>query len=368
MAPADAGGAREDFTFAKWLADTILRWRLILKVLLLSGVAAAIALAVFPPIFESEASFVTNTSGSARLPGGGGTGALAGIASQFGIAPGGDPSESPGFYTQLISSRELLTRLALSRFDNPRTDAPHDSADLVAILRPRGSDRAQKIETVVKILKKSNSVGYDSKTNLVALKVTSRWPALSAGITNRAVDLVAAFNREQRVSRVRSKRVFLQNRLDSTRAELRRAEDQQRMFYEQNRLWRNSPNLVFEQGRLEREVEMQLDLYRTLQTQFETARMDEFNDAALITIVDRAIPARKPLWPRYGALAMSALLIGLLLGFLAAGSAAIIDDWKLRNPGAADNLRIVRDRIRMRLRLHPVPRQHRTPDGEQVVL
>ena len=366
MPPSDAVGAADEFTFAKWLADTVLRWRLILKVLLLSAAAAAIAPLVFPPIFESEASFVTNTSGTSRLPAGAGSGALAGIASQFGISPGGDPSESPGFYTQLILSRELLTRVALSRYPNPRTEAPGDSASLVSILKPRGRDSAQRIETTVKRLKKSIALNFDQKTNLVSLKVTTQWPELSAAIANRAMDLVAAFNREQRVSRVRSKRLFLQSRLDSARWELRRAEDQQRMFYEQNRLWRSSPNLVFEQSRLEREVEMQLDLYRTLQTQFETARMDEFNDAALISVVDRAIPARKALWPRYGALAMTAIFIGLLLGLLVAGSAAIIDDWKERNPRAAAYLRGVRDRIRRKLRLRPVAPRERA--GESIVL
>lgn len=368
MPPAEEDARVEGFTFAKWLGDTLLRWRLIAKVLMATAVAAAIAPLIFPPIYESQSSFATNSSGPGRLPGGAQTGALAGIASQMGVSAGGDPSESPGFYDQLISSRELRTRLALSRFADPRTDSETDSAQLLMILRPRTEDVAKKTEVVVKQLGKILQTSFDQKTNLVELKVTTRWPSLSAGIANRAVDLVAAFNREQRVSRVRSKRLFLQSRLDSARSELRRVEDQQRMFYEQNRLWRNSPNLAFEQGRLEREVDMQLDLFRTIQNQFETARMDEFNDAALISVVDRAIPARKPLWPRYGALAISAVFIGLMLGFLTAGSAAIVDDWKLRNPRGAESLRTVRDGIRRRLHLRPIPRHHATVPGERIVL
>ena len=181
-------------------------------------------------------------------------------------------------------------------------------------------------------------VDFDLKTNLVTLLVNSRWSELAAAIGNRTIALVDGFNHEQRVSRARSKRLFVQSRLDSAKLELQGAEERQRFFYDQNRSWRTSPQLVFEEGRLRRNVDVATDLFLTLQRQFESARLDEFNDAAEITVVDPAVPPRKAKWPRYWIMLASSLFIGTLLGLLTAGSAAILADWRGRNPATASAL------------------------------
>jgi uncharacterized protein involved in exopolysaccharide biosynthesis len=194
------------------------------------------------------------------------------------------------------------------------------------------------MEIGVKKMGKAINPDFDLKTNLVTMSVRLRWPELAAAVANRTIELVDAFNHEQRVSRARSKRVFLENRLDSAKAELRSTEERQRVFYDQNRLWKSSPQLVFEEGRIRRNVDVASDLFRNLQQQFETARLDEFNDAAVITVVDPAVPPRKAQWPRYWILLASSLFIGGILGLLVAGAAAILADWRGRNPDTATAL------------------------------
>jgi uncharacterized protein involved in exopolysaccharide biosynthesis len=170
----------------------------------------------------------------------------------------------------------------------------------------------------------------------VWIEVDAQWPELSAAMANRTIDLVTAFNREQRVSRAKSKRVFLEGRVNLARESLRTAEARHRAFYDQNRLWRSSPSLVFEEKQLQRDDDQTADLYTLLQRQLETALLDEVNDAALITVVDSAVTPRKAQWPRYGILIVSTLFSGLMLGILVAGSAAIVADWRSRNPDSAN--------------------------------
>jgi uncharacterized protein involved in exopolysaccharide biosynthesis len=269
---------------------------------------------------------------------GGGAAGLSGLASQLGVSTGADPSESPNFYVALIQSEELRRRLLNSRFHNPRSDSPRDSATLLNILRIRNDDSVRRMEIALKKMGKSIGTSFDVKTNVVALVVTSRWSQLAADIANRTIELVDTFNHEQRVTRARSRRLFVQGRVDSARIELQHAEEQQRFFYDQNRQWRSSPQLVFDEGRLRRNVDVATDLYLTLQRQFEAARLDEFNDAAVITVVDPAHAPHKAQWPRYWLLLASALSVGALLGMLAAGSAAILADWRRRNPDSAGAL------------------------------
>ncbi len=331
---------QQPLSFGVWLAGIIARWRLVLAVLGATFVVGALAVILLPPVYQAHASFVTAGSSSSKMAGalsGSGVG-IQGLASQLGVSAGGDPSESPNFYVKLIESEELRRRLLNSRFQDPRGKSPRDSARLLDILRLKSSDPARKMEMGVKEMGKAIASDFDLRTNLVMLSVDSRWPELAAAIGNRTIDLVDAFNHEQRVSRARSKRMFVQSRVDSAKLELRDAEERQRVFYDQNRQWRTSPQLVFEEARLRRNADVATDLFLTLQRQFESARLDEFNDAAEITVVDPAVPPRKAKWPRYGLLLFSTLFIGGVLGLLAAGSATILADWRGRNPATASAL------------------------------
>lgn len=330
----------QPLTFSVWLAGIIARWRLVLIVMAATLLVAAIAAIALPPIYEAHASFVTSSSGSSKMASAlasGGAG-LSGLASQLGVSTGADPSESPNFYVKLIESEELRRRLLNSRFHNPRSDSPRDSATLLEILRIRNNDPVRRTEIALKKMAKAMSTEFDLKTNMVGLVVTSRWSELAAAIANRTIELVDAFNHEQRVTRARSKRVFVESRVDSAKAELRQAEESQRVFYDQNRQWRSSPQLVFEEARVRRNVEVATDLFLTLQRQLEAARLDEFNDAAAITIVDPAHAPHKAEWPRYWILLASALAVGAILGILVAGSATILADWRMRNPDSAGAL------------------------------
>ena len=327
-------------TFSVWLAGIISRWRLVLRVMAGTLVVAAVAAILLPPIYEAHASFVTSSSTNSKMASalGGAGGGLQGLASQLGVSPGADPSESPSFYVKLIESEELRRRLLNSRFHNPRSDSPRDSATLLDILRIRNSDSVRRMEIALKKMQKDIATDFDIKTNVVQLVASSRWSETAAAMANRTIALVDRFNYEQRVSRARSKRVFVQGRLDSAKVQLRGAEDAQRYFYDQNRQWRTSPQLVFEEGRLRRNVDVASDLFLTLQRQFEAARLDEFNDAAVITILDPAYPPHKAQWPRYWLLLANALAVGALLGVLVAGSATILTDWRRRNPDGAGAL------------------------------
>lgn len=333
MQAAEQALASDHLTFTRWLAGVLLRWRLIAGITVLSILVAVAASFIVPPVYRAHASFVANSSSPSKVPSGiSASPGVSGLISQLGGSLGGDPSESPNFYIQLFESRELLTRIALSRFPNPRTDAPNDSATLIDILRIKKNDPALRMELAIKKLKKAIAAGFDVKTNLVSLGVDMQWPDLAAEVANRLVDEVSKFNRETRVSRAKSKRLFLEARHDSAELQLRAAEERQRFFYEQNRGTLTSPSLRADEARIKREVELASDLFLTLQQQLEAARLDEINDAALITVIDKAIPPRKAQWPRYGALLFTSAAVGLMIGLLVAGSLAVLADWRLRNP------------------------------------
>jgi uncharacterized protein involved in exopolysaccharide biosynthesis len=339
-------------TFAAFTAATLAHWRTAATVLA-ATVALALALAlILPPSYRATTSFVTTEAGvttmGSGLGGGGGGGlgsALAGssdimaLASQFGLSSGRDPSESPQFYAQLLATRELLTRLLESRFPDPRSDNVRDSVELLQLVGPHTGDRERDLEAAAKRLQRHMQVTYEPRTNFVVLTVEAKWPELAAAIANRSTALVSAFNKEQRVSRAAARRDFLQGRVADAQGELRAQEDSQRLFYERNRSWENSPALLVEERRMRRQVETSNALYLSLRQQYEMARIDEVNNTPVITVVDRAVPPRQRSWPRYTLLLGAAVILGAGLGWLAAAAHALAGAWARDNPEDAALLR-----------------------------
>lgn len=360
--PEPTPTSRAPLTFARWTIGSLRRWRVGAIVgAAVAGLLVAAAL-LLPSTYRAEASFVSNTTESVKLPSGlAGLAGMGGIASQMGMNLGGEPSESPAFYVQLVLSRELLTRLLESRFADPRTDAAADSAELVDILKlGRGRSHARKLEVGVERLRREITPSADSRTNFVELTVDMPWPELSAAVANRAVDLVARFNLEQRTSRARARRIFVEERLGAAESDLRSAEDRYRDFLQQNRQWRSSPTLTAAENRLDRRVTLASDLVTTLQRQYETARIDEVNDAPVVTLVDAAVPPVRPRWPRPFPLAALALATALVTGALASGTATLLADWAARNPADAAELHGIARRRHARRPADDDP----TSDGE----
>jgi uncharacterized protein involved in exopolysaccharide biosynthesis len=344
----------EPLTLAALLARTLGRWRAAIGVASATVVLALVLSLVVPPSYRATASFVTTDAGLKMNMGGlsnlEAEPGLAGIASQFGLGSGRDPSESPAFYDQLLSSRELLTRLLLSRFADPRSAGDADSLTLLAILRIRDDDSQRALETAVKQLRRKTRVRFDLKTNLVVLTIDTRWSRLSADVANRAVALVSAFNKEQRLSRARARGDFLATRVDAAQSELRAEEDSQRLFYERNRSWQNSPALMVEERRWRRRVETANTLYLSLRQQYETARIDEVNTTPLITVVDQAVPARQRQWPRRTLIVLTAAFLGGVLGVLWAAARELFTHWARHNPDEMAMLRDSATQVRQEVR------------------
>jgi uncharacterized protein involved in exopolysaccharide biosynthesis len=353
LAPDD--GIPSQPSLATWAAGTVRRWRLIAGTIGVAIVIAVVAMIALPPAWRAQASFTPNTSpssGAGRLAGGLGAiagSALTGMVGSVGSL-GADPSESPAFYEQLLVSRELLTRLLTSRVPNFSTEAPQDSILLVDLLDPETEDRNKALELAIRDFRKQLTVAVDNRANLVGLTVDAKWPELSALIVNRMLALVNEFNLQQRQTRGRVRRVFLASRVDTTKRELDRVTRQLRDFELENREWESSPALRFRQNELRRQADVAEDLYLSTKRDFEGARLSEINDAALITVVDSAVPPRRRQFPRVPITLGASMAAGLMLGVLLAAIAAAWSDWTRADPEGSAAVRSALTQFRREMR------------------
>jgi uncharacterized protein involved in exopolysaccharide biosynthesis len=304
------------------LANTLLRRRrLVLGLPVATAFVTAVVSLIVPPTYTATTAFVPEAATGNRIPAG-----VSGLASQLGISLGGEATQLPQFYAQVLQSREILDRILLSRYPDPRAEHnPPDSTSLLAILEVEGDSRADSLHAGREQLADLMSVSVDRQTGIVTLNVDSRYPELAAAVANKFIEYLNDFNAQTRQSQARERRRFVEGRIQTAEQELRRAEEDLKSFYERNRTWQQSPQLVVEEDRLRRQVQLRQEVYLTLNREYETARIEEVNDTPVITVIDRAIPPEKKSKPKLRLLVILAFVLGGMLGVFGAFGAEFLE-------------------------------------------
>lgn len=236
---------------------------------------------------------------------------ISGLVSSFGFQfPFGPASQSDLFPTILTSDRLLGAALDL-RF---RSDADAPEATLLDILQPDGDDvHARRMKAIRQLRKRVVQAAKDSETGIVSLEVTTRDPALSAGLANALVAQLEAYLITIRQNEGRKNRTFIDERLDEVSKELALAETQLTRFREANRRITGSPELQLEEARLHRDVLMQEQVYLELQKQKEIAEIEEVKNTPVLKILDEATPPVRPSRPMRTLMVAGGILVGLFV-------------------------------------------------------
>ncbi|MDO8502344.1 MAG: hypothetical protein Q7S20_10920 [Gemmatimonadaceae bacterium] len=312
-APQIAGAPEENEKdiSAVSLMNVLLRHRVMIVTLALAiGAYAGARSVTSSRYYTTEAKFMPR---GAR-----GQGQLGGIAAQFGINLGsGDPSSNPQLYTDLLETRSLLWPVAEKTY-RMRTDTGVVSGDLEKIFNIRDPRPAVRKAKVISALKGAIRSTLAAKTGVISVSVATANPELSLQIAQNLLDQVNIYNLSQRQNLASLDRAFVERQLGEKRAELRQAESELESFLEGNRQYRYSPQLVLEYGRLQRQVDMRNQIYSSLLSAYETARIEEVRDLPVITVIEAP---ELPIGPdSRGGVRKTAIgiLIGLVLGSLLA--------------------------------------------------
>ena len=311
------------------------RWRLVI------GLPLVVALVVLGISFFVSPTYTATTSFAPEIRSEGGVPAgLGALAGQLGISFGGEASQSPRFYAEISKSRGILDRLLISRYADPRTTRQiGDSATLLTILQRGGRNGVDSLERGARKLAGLVAVAVDAQTNIVTVKVQSHYPDLAADVANRLVAYLNDFNTLSRQSQARERRKFTEQRVAAGEQELRDAEEALKRFYQANRSWQQSPQLVFEEGQLKRQVDLRQELYRTLRREYETARIQEVNDTPVITVIDRALVPQRKSGPTRRLWALAAFVLTGVFAVSLAFSAEYLGRAKREQDGRYRDLR-----------------------------
>jgi len=243
-----------------------------------------------------------------------------GIAAQLGLSVAGmGGSQSPQFYVDLLASRAILGPLVDRRY-RLRTPSGDREATLVEIYRAPGRTPALRREAAIDKLGGAITTSVAAATGVITLNVDAPSPDLAREIAASAIELVNTFNLERRQTQAGAELRFTERRLAEVRAELRAAEQRVENFLEQNRTYVTSPALRLTYDRLTRDVDLRQQVYITVASAYEQAKVDAIRDIPVITVI---APPEAPVRPRPRRLVQwtaVAIFVGLLLGIIGAFS------------------------------------------------
>lgn len=287
------------------LLDAIGRyWRLLLAVPLALAFIVGLLSYLIPRSYKATVLFLPERGGGSQ----GLSGALAGVAGQFGIQLGGEGGQAVGLYPEVARSRSLLVRLLWTPFHE---DTAQAARPLIDWLVPAQSDSVQREARALRELLKGIETQADLQTGLVRVSLHAPSPGVAAAATNMLEAYIGDFNLKTRQTKGRLRREFVERRASEVERNLDEAEEAMRSFLERNRSVQ-SPALAYERMRLQRQIDIYQQVYLTLARELESARIEEVNDTPMLTVVDPAVPPLKAARPKRLFLVVTAWMIGVL--------------------------------------------------------
>jgi uncharacterized protein involved in exopolysaccharide biosynthesis len=193
-------------------------------------------------------------------------------------------SSSGHTYKGIVESRSLLTAV----LNNQTTG--QGSRSLLGVFSKNESSREEQLENGIRRLRNAVKTEYDAKSSLLTITVRHRDPNVAADVANHIVAELREFNATVRMSRATDAVHFVEARLTESSKELAAAEGRFVTFRESNARIGNSPKLLLQEKRIEREVRLSEEIFALLAREREMARIQEKKESPVFTVLDTALP------------------------------------------------------------------------------
>jgi uncharacterized protein involved in exopolysaccharide biosynthesis len=282
----------------------------ILLYALAGGVLTALISFLIPPTYQAVTTVIPAIAPDKFT----GMGGLTASLEDFGIQTGAKGGNSPMMYPEIVKSRRVLEQVLYQTYPGGPERSPARVIDLIQ----RSGRGAKRTELGIRQLKRRVDATLDRRTGVLTIRVRAHEPEVAAGIANSLDTLLQDFAIHSFTSQAGENRKFVEGRVTEVRGELNQAEDNLRDFRERNIRIGNAPRLLLEQGRLNRAVREQEEIYLTLRRQYELAKIEERRDVPVINVLDAAVVPSFRISPRRAIMGILGFVIGGTLGVIGA--------------------------------------------------
>jgi uncharacterized protein involved in exopolysaccharide biosynthesis len=301
--------AQSDFNYAELFTVLWSSRKLIGMIVLFVTLAAGVIAFLLPPFYASTVVILPETSQSKLAALGG----LSDLASLAGVNVGGEASAIK-LYPTIVKSEAVLKNVIYRKY---LTKEFPDSVNLVQLWDADEDKPQLAYESVLKALRDELDVSLEVKTNVLTVTLLTKEPQLSADIVNAIAHELDVFSRTKRTTNASAQRKWIEGRLTEVKGDLENSENALKDFREKNRRVVDSPELLLEQERYIREVQINSTLFGELKKQYEIARIEEIKNIPIVNIMDEGRAAAKKDKPKRGVIVAVSFFLGLFgaIGF-----------------------------------------------------
>lgn len=248
-------------------------------------------------------------------------GGLSGLASQFGLSipvAGQTDLSSPAILPDIVASRTFAEKILYKKFYTKKFEK---ELTLLSILTH--GDKPPELEENLLVTEALSNLADLIEFNrgisspFSQIKVTTFEADFSKKLANEVLIELEQINRYFKIQSLDEKITFINQRINSVEKDLKKSEQRLKLFNEQNRQI-NSPSLVLEQERLDRDVEIQKGIFLTLKQQLELAKIEEVQEANILQVLDYPQLAIGPSNKNLKKTILIATIIGLGIGIFLA--------------------------------------------------
>ncbi|MFL5616669.1 MAG: hypothetical protein ACJ796_23590 [Gemmatimonadaceae bacterium] len=166
-----------------------------------------------------------------------------------------------------------------------------------------GVDRtnyAYSVDRAILRFEKALDVQTDASAGLLTVSVSGESPELAQSLTQMVMEELDSLNRRVNREAAFGQLSSIENQLGMAQRAMFAAEDSLQNFLTNNRTYAGSPQLVFQEARLHRRVDIRQATVQALSQQAEQARLDANKSLPAFSIIDapnlptqRSFPKRK---------------------------------------------------------------------------
>ena len=299
----------EDESRIDWMNILSILWHSRKFIGIVTGVVTVLAVIIsliLPESFKSTAILLPDTDKS-KL---GSLGGMSDLAALAGVSVGGEGSIVK-LYPTIIKSESVLKTVIYTKY---QTKEYSDSVNLIQYWKIKEKNPERDYEVALLNLRTGLDVALDLKTVVLTMSIETEEPQLSADILNTTVRAADKFIRTQRNTNAMEQRKWIEARLVEVKADLSRAENALKEFREKNRMVSGSPQLLLDQERLMREMQINSTMYVELKKQYELIKIEEIRTTPIINVMDYARPAAKKERPKRSIIVL--VLVSIILAFV----------------------------------------------------
>jgi uncharacterized protein involved in exopolysaccharide biosynthesis len=194
-------------------------------------------------------------------------------------------SEIARLYPLIITSETVLRNVIYKEYQTKRFPQP---VNLVKFWDIEKKDPGAEFDAAYRRLKGAMNADFDFKTSLVTVTLDMTDPELAANVLNRTVAELDDFMRTKRTTNAQEQRKWVEVRLKEVADDLSKSEERLKEFREKNRRVSDSPELLLEQDRLGRDVQINSTVFIELKKQLELAKIEEIKNIPIINVLDVA--------------------------------------------------------------------------------